>query len=103
MKQKESEKAWQFPKYSVGVNIIYRMNVKFQNKIRKDDRLSAIVFILYYIKFCSIRMELHRYISAFFDGKININKIREIAGHEDKKTNLNNYCVDRRTVGDTKK
>lgn len=33
-------------------------------------------------------------ISSMFDGKININTIREQAGHEDEKTSLNNYCFD---------
>ncbi len=37
------------------------------------------------------------YISSLFDGNININRIREIAGHEDEKTSLNNYCFDRVT------
>lgn len=41
------------------------------------------------------------YISSLFDGGLNINKIREIAGHEDEKTSLNNYCFDRRTDTDT--
>ncbi len=35
------------------------------------------------------------YISSLFDGNININKIREIAGHEDEKTSLNSYCFNR--------
>lgn len=36
------------------------------------------------------------YISSLFDNrKLNFNKIREIAGHEDEKTSLNNYCFDR--------
>lgn len=34
---------------------------------------------------------------------MNINKIREIAGHEDEKTSLNNYCFDRKTDNDTEK
>lgn len=37
------------------------------------------------------------YISSLFDAGININKIREIAGHEDERTSLNNYCFDRNT------
>ena len=35
-------------------------------------------------------------ISAMFDHGININTIREQAGHEDEKTSLNNYCFDQR-------
>ena len=37
------------------------------------------------------------YISSLIDGGININKVREIAGHEDERTTLNNYCFDRST------
>lgn len=36
------------------------------------------------------------FISSLFDTGMNINKIREIAGHEDGRTALNNYCFDRR-------
>ena len=43
------------------------------------------------------------YISSLFDSGMNINKIREIAGHEDEKTSLNNYCFDRKTDNDTEK
>lgn len=41
------------------------------------------------------------YISSLFDNGININKIREIAGHEDERTSLNNYCFDRSIDRDT--
>lgn len=34
------------------------------------------------------------YISSLFDKNININTIREQAGHEDEQTSLNNYCFD---------
>lgn len=37
------------------------------------------------------------YISSLFDQKININTIREQAGHEDEQTSLNNYCFDQNT------
>ena len=43
------------------------------------------------------------YISSLFDGNVNINKIREIAGHEDEKTSLNNYCFDRTVDVETEK
>lgn len=33
-------------------------------------------------------------ISSMFDSGININTIREQAGHEDERTSLNNYCFD---------
>lgn len=41
------------------------------------------------------------YISSLFDAGLNINKIREIAGHEDERTSLNNYCFDRNIESDT--
>lgn len=34
------------------------------------------------------------YISSLFDKGVNINTIREQAGHEDERTSLNNYCFD---------
>ena len=37
------------------------------------------------------------YISSLFDKGININTIREQAGHEDEQTSLNNYCFDQHT------
>jgi len=36
-------------------------------------------------------------ISRMFDSGININTIREQAGHEDERTSLNNYCFDQNT------
>ena len=40
------------------------------------------------------------YVSSLFDTGMNINKIREIAGHEDERTSLHNYCFDRRSEED---
>lgn len=37
------------------------------------------------------------YLSSLFDTGINVNTIREIAGHEDERTSLNNYCFDTKT------
>ena len=37
------------------------------------------------------------YISALIDGNVNINTIREMVGHVDERTTLNNYCFDRDT------
>lgn len=34
------------------------------------------------------------YISSLFDKGVNINTIKEQAGHEDERTSLNNYCFD---------
>ena len=42
-------------------------------------------------------------ISAMFDKGININTIREQAGHEDERTSLNNYCFDQSDDTDKKK
>lgn len=38
------------------------------------------------------------YISSLFDHGVNINTIREQAGHEDEKTSLNNYCFDQKNT-----
>lgn len=36
------------------------------------------------------------YISSLFDNGVNINTIRVMAGHEDERTSLNNYCFDQK-------
>ena len=40
------------------------------------------------------------YISSLFDYGVNINTIREQAGHEDEKTSLNNYCFDQKDLAE---
>lgn len=40
------------------------------------------------------------YISSLFDNGVNINTIREQAGHEDEKTSLNNYCFDQKDLSE---
>lgn len=37
------------------------------------------------------------FISSLFDTGLNVDKIREIAGHEDERTSLNNYCFETKT------
>lgn len=37
------------------------------------------------------------FISALLDDRMNINRVRQIAGHMDERTTLNNYCYDRST------
>ena len=37
------------------------------------------------------------YISKLIDGGVNINTVRELAGHADERTTYNNYCYDRKT------
>lgn len=37
------------------------------------------------------------YISELLDAGVNINTVRNIAGHQDERTTLNNYCFDRRS------
>lgn len=37
------------------------------------------------------------WISTLIDAGVNINTIRELAGHEDERTTYNNYCFDRKT------
>ena len=43
------------------------------------------------------------YVSSLFDTGMNINKIREIAGHEDERTSLHNYCFNRKSSADIEK
>lgn len=40
------------------------------------------------------------YISSLFDNGVNINTIREQAGHEDEKTSLNKYCFDQKDMSE---
>lgn len=42
-------------------------------------------------------------ISTLIDLGLNINEVREIAGHEDEKTTLNNYCFNRKNKNETEK
>jgi len=35
------------------------------------------------------------FVSSLIDGGVNINTVRQIAGHKDERTTLNNYCFDR--------
>ena len=37
------------------------------------------------------------FISTLIDKGMNINRVRQIAGHVDERTTLNNYCYDRST------
>ena len=37
------------------------------------------------------------YISALLDGDVNLNSVREMAGHRDERTTLANYYYDRST------
>lgn len=37
------------------------------------------------------------FISSLFATGLNMDKIREIAGHEDERTSLNNYCFETKT------
>ena len=56
-----------------------------------------------YNKYCDqmdvIRKSSHKtrktFISALLDGKVNLNTVREIAGHADERTTLGCYCYDR--------
>ena len=60
---------WRVQKYCKKANIVYRS----PHKIRKT------------------------WISKLIDAKVNINTIRELAGHEDERTTYKNYCYDRKT------
>ena len=35
------------------------------------------------------------FVSSLIDGGMNINTVRQIVGHKDERTTLNNYCYDR--------
>lgn len=56
-----------------------------------------------YNKYCdiigTIRKNSHKarktYISSLIDGNVNINTVREMAGHADERTTYENYCFDR--------
>ena len=37
------------------------------------------------------------FISSLIEGNVNINTVRQYAGHVDERTTLNNYCFDRST------
>lgn len=63
-----------------------------------------------YRKYCKkmgiIQKSSHKarktYISSLIDGQININTIREMAGHSDERTTLKNYVFDRSTPAEKK-
>ncbi len=77
----------------------------------KSSRLTTGSVNCYLYKLCDEinigRKSSHKirktYISSLFVHGININKIREIAGHEDERTSLNNYCFNRSTDIETEK
>lgn len=92
------------------LNIIKKRNIKyglydgdyiFVNKFSSRLKAGKVNAFLYSLcdEINSTRKSSHKirktYISALFDGGLNINKIREIAGHEDERTSLKNYCFDR--------
>ena len=37
------------------------------------------------------------FVSSALDGDVNINTVRQMVGHTDERTTLNNYCYDRST------
>ena len=41
------------------------------------------------------------YISTLIDSGLNINFIREVAGHEDERTTYRNYCYNRQKTDET--
>lgn len=69
---------------------------------QKKIRSSARTITSYLEKLCSavgIQVKSNHkirktYISSLFDAKVNIDTIRRLAGHEDEKTSLKNYCFD---------
>lgn len=57
-------------------------------------------FVKYCRKMGISRKSSHKarktFLSALLDENINLNTVRQIAGHTDERTTLNNYCYDRR-------
>ena len=43
------------------------------------------------------------YISSLLDGNVNVNSVREMAGHRDERTTLSNYYLDRSSDEEKKK
>ncbi|MBR4862065.1 MAG: site-specific integrase [Firmicutes bacterium] len=70
-----------------------------------DEPLSYYSVRKRYEKYCKVigtyNKSSHKsrmtYVSALIDGGVNINTVREIAGHADEKTTYRNYCYDRKT------
>ena len=70
-----------------------------------DELLSYYSVRKRYEKYCKVigtyNKSSHKsrmtYVSALIDGGVNINTVREIAGHADEKTTYRNYCYDRKT------
>lgn len=71
---------------------------KYVNKIVLSNN-----FIIRYQKWDGTSMHQVPSLKPSFDGNININKIREFAGHEDERTSLSSYCFDRATSVETEK
>lgn len=100
------------------LNIIRKRNFKYSYHCEGyifvnsySTRLTASSINNYLYKLCddinTDRKSSHKirktYISSLFDMGVNINKVREIAGHEDERTSLHNYCFDRSTDIETEK
>ena len=64
-----------------------------------------------YDKYCNklgiIKKSSHKarktYISSLLDGNVNVNSVREMAGHRDERTTLSNYYFDRSSDEEKKK
>lgn len=64
-----------------------------------------------YDKYCKklgiIKKSSHKarktYISSLLDGNVNVNSVREMAGHRDERTTLSNYYFDRSSDEEKKK
>ena len=100
------------------LNIIKKRNYKYNYHFdgfifvnSYSTRLTSSSINNYLYKLCddinTERKSSHKirktYISSLFDMGVNINKVREIAGHEDERTSLHNYCFDRNTDVETEK
>ncbi len=73
------------------------------NKSKRTTRSSINKYLYSLCEDAGIKMKKssHKirktYLSSLFDTGINVDRIIEIAGHEDERTSLNNYCFDTKT------
>ena len=71
------------------------------NNLPPTERSIATLYVKYCKKLGIVPKSSHKsrktYISTLIDGQVNINTIREMVGHADERTTLNNYTFDTKT------
>ena len=76
-----------------------------------DEPLSMYSVADLYIKYCDKIGTIHKsshkarktFISALIHGRVHIDKVRELAGHEDERTTYQSYCYDLNTEDENRK